>query len=259
MSNPDLPEELLDHVADLLHDETHALKNCCLVSKSWIPRARNHLFAGVAFRSPNNLRSWKKMFPDPSTSPAYYTRALVIKFPQVADAEEGCWIPTFSRVVNLKVDTRAATGDDLVRLTRLHESAPAIKSFTAVFTTAQSSRVSDLACSFPLVENLCLIGYGPRVGNTDGSENQQAFVRPTGQLSLTGSLKISVAEGMDPIASRLLALQDGLRFRELELKLYREGDVSLTRALIERCNPALETLRIHYRLRGTLIQCLWRH
>ena len=46
------------------------------------------------------------MFPDLSTSPADYIRSLLTKRPQVAmvaDAKEGDWIPTFSRVVHLEM------------------------------------------------------------------------------------------------------------------------------------------------------------
>src|ERR1700753_246461 len=50
MSGPRLPAELLDHIADLLRDR-ETLESCCLVSKSWIPRARKHLFACVAFHT----------------------------------------------------------------------------------------------------------------------------------------------------------------------------------------------------------------
>jgi len=37
-SNPYLPPEILDYIVDLLHNSPNALKECCLVSKSWIPR-----------------------------------------------------------------------------------------------------------------------------------------------------------------------------------------------------------------------------
>ena len=71
MSNPHrhLPPEILDSVIDLLHDEPETLKQCFLVSKSWVPRTRRHLFAYIKFRSASDLRSWKKAFPDVADSP----------------------------------------------------------------------------------------------------------------------------------------------------------------------------------------------
>ena len=38
MSNLHLPAETLDHIVDHLHDTKDALRNCCLGSKSWVPR-----------------------------------------------------------------------------------------------------------------------------------------------------------------------------------------------------------------------------
>jgi len=105
MSNPRLPAELLDHVVDFLHDTKYALRSCCLVSKLWIPRTRMHLFADVTFLAETRLESWKETFPDPSTSPAHYTKTLFIDclLVTVSDAEAGGWIRSFSRVMHLKM------------------------------------------------------------------------------------------------------------------------------------------------------------
>jgi len=104
-----LPPELLDHIVDLLHDSKTTLRNCCLVSKQWIPRTRKHLFADIRFDTEKKLERWKEMFPDPSTSPGHYTVTLLVDYLRVtaadADAESGGWIRGFSRVVYLKVVT----------------------------------------------------------------------------------------------------------------------------------------------------------
>jgi hypothetical protein len=113
MSGPHLPAELLDHIVDHLHDTLDALRNCCLVSKSWIPRARKHLFADIAFRTVRSLQSWEGTFPDPSTSPAHYTKSLSVSCPQVvttSDAEAGGWIRGFSRIVRLEVGSQTSRG-----------------------------------------------------------------------------------------------------------------------------------------------------
>ena len=44
MSTPSLPPEILDLIVGHLCDKT-ALKTCCIVSKSWVPRNRAYLFA----------------------------------------------------------------------------------------------------------------------------------------------------------------------------------------------------------------------
>ena len=82
-----------------LHDQQTTLKACCLVSKSWILWTRKHLFARVEFDTEeSHIELWKETFPDPPSSPAYYTRTLSISGPLVitaADGDEGGWILTF--------------------------------------------------------------------------------------------------------------------------------------------------------------------
>ena len=82
MSDPSgtyFPPEILDFVIDLLRDEPQALKKCSLVSESWIPRTRKHLFATVKFQSSVDLEAWKGTFPDPAGSPAYNSRLLSVR------------------------------------------------------------------------------------------------------------------------------------------------------------------------------------
>ncbi|KAF9789295.1 hypothetical protein BJ322DRAFT_1000309, partial [Thelephora terrestris] len=47
MSNRFIPPEICDHIVDFLHDDPKTLKQCCLCSRSWVPRTRKHLFAVV--------------------------------------------------------------------------------------------------------------------------------------------------------------------------------------------------------------------
>ena len=105
MSTPRLPEELLDHIADSHLQGLEVFRNCCLVSKSWVPRTRRQLFAEINFATIEELRSWKENFPDPSTSPAQYANTLFFRCLQVAGAnvETGDWITGFSRVAHLGV------------------------------------------------------------------------------------------------------------------------------------------------------------
>ena len=103
MSDPRLLPEISDYIVDLLYDEPQALKQCCLVSKSWVPRTRRYLFRTVLFRRDTGVDAWKKAFPNPANSPAYHTHSLSFEEITAADVEDGSWIRAFSNVVRLCV------------------------------------------------------------------------------------------------------------------------------------------------------------
>ena len=253
MSNPDLPPELLDHVVDLLQDTRDALKNCCLVAKSWIPRSRRHLFARIAFLDAAGLRSWKTAFPDPSTSPASHTRFLLVKYPQditAADAEEGGWIPTFSRVVHFEVvipcrkPFAGPYADQLeVSLIPFHEFSPALRSLRVESVYFPLPPIVNLIYSFPCFQDLVVVVLD-RFGRSDRFYKQPLVIKPPSPLAFTGVLELFLKVEMDPIASRLLSLPNSLHFQELRLTWTHEGDILLTTALVERCSPTLEILEI---------------
>lgn len=77
---PSLAPEILDLVVDHLRDEPTTLKACCLISRSWVPRARQHLFAEIRFGLAGfrGIGSWMVAFPDPSGLPARYACRLGI-------------------------------------------------------------------------------------------------------------------------------------------------------------------------------------
>ena len=256
MSNPRLPAELLDHTVDLLHDSRDTLKRCCLVSKSWIPRARKHLFAATTFRAKGDLQSWKGMFPNPSTSPARYTKSLSIKrllAVPASDAEEGGWIRTFSRVLHFEIEISRM--DDYEYLFLFHGFSPALKSLKLVaFSALPLSRLFNLILSFPLLEDLSLCTFG-RFSTVKGDDlnGQLTAIQPSNLPLFTGSLELSLGYGMDPIASGLLLLQNGLRFGKLNLSWKHEDDISLTRELVEMCCSTLESLWISNSFQGMFV------
>ena len=196
MSDPHLPAEMLDHIVDHLHDAKDTLNNCGIVSKSWVPRTRNHLFADIDFRTEEVLESWKEMFPDPSTSPARYTRTLSVGRPDVitaADAEAGGWITGFSRVVHLEVDDHKNFFDESeVSLVPLHGLSPIVKSLRIFTPSLRFSHVFNLVLSFPLLEDLDVTVGMPE--NEDGGGPEEVERLTAAQLScpprFTGTLKL---------------------------------------------------------------------
>ena len=163
MSNPHLPAEMLDHVVDLLHDTKHTLENCCLVSKPWIPRTREHLFVSIGFHTEAELESWKERFPDPPMFPARYAKTLTVDCPHIvtaADGKAGGRITGFSNVVHLEVSGRKMrTNESGIPLRPFHGFSPVIKSLRVDFLVLLPSQVFDLILSFPYLEDLTVIAY----------------------------------------------------------------------------------------------------
>ena len=250
MSTPRLLEELLDHVVDHLHDERANLENCCLVSKSWIPRARKHLFSTISIRGAGNLQSWKNAFPDPSSSPARYTKTLVIGCPEVVAIEDvvaGGWLSAFSRVVRLAMHV-PSVGDGLdqqdISLIPFHGLFPAIRSLSIHLITFPSSPIFNLICSFPTLENLHVEVCKRLTDRVDGFDVQQSPVQTLNPPAFSGSLKLQVKGGWNPLIHPLLSLPSGIHFRSLCLALNDEKDVSSAVTLVERCHSTLESLRL---------------
>ena len=260
MSNPYLPPELLDHIVDLLHDDQNALRKCCLVSKSWIPRTRKHLFAEIVLFTEERLESGKKMFPDPSTSPVCFTKRLCaesIHVVEAAGAEAGGWLRGFSRIVHLGVETLdlyPAGTDKVIYLTPFHGFAQTVKSLRVGSVFYPPSWIFDLILSFPLLVDLAVTNYRFSVDGGGGSGGSSAAVRPSNPPVFTGALELRLKEGLRPIAGRLLSLSGSVRFRELTLTWHCGEDIQLTTALVGECSHTLESLSIISGLRGVSVQ-----
>jgi hypothetical protein len=259
MSNPHLPAEILDHVVDNLHDAQDALRNCCLTSKSWVPRTRKHLFVDVAFLTPKSLQSWKEIFPDPSVSPAHYAKTLFVGCTEVVTAagvEAGGWIRAFSRVEHLEINTPNKSATPLVPF---HGLSPAIRSLRVSVFVLLPSQVFNLILSFPLLEDLAVNTYNETsADNGDGSgrDEMPTAAWPLTPPVFTGSLNLGLAGGMKPFTRRLLSLVGGIHFRKLTVRWSHSEDSLATVALVERCSRTLKSLNIAYNILCKLIRHL---
>ncbi|KDR80716.1 hypothetical protein GALMADRAFT_241132 [Galerina marginata CBS 339.88] len=52
-----LPQEIFDNVIDHFHADFHTLRNCALVSPSWLSSARAHLFHRISLNPPKNTQT----------------------------------------------------------------------------------------------------------------------------------------------------------------------------------------------------------
>ncbi|KAF9644801.1 hypothetical protein BDM02DRAFT_3190251 [Thelephora ganbajun] len=245
MSNPHqphLPPEILDHIVDFLCDEPETLKQCCLVSKSWVSRTRKHLFANVEFSTADDLEAWKQMFPDPARSPAHHTCTLSIDCIwaiEEADAEEGGWIPTFSRVngVRLRVRTDPISPNEFeIPLTLFHKLSP-LKSLRVVTIFYQCSRFWNVIQTLPLLEDLTLIGHG------GGKWESLPAVYPSASPAFTGTLELDLYT-MEGITRRLLGLPNGLHFRRLVFSWRHKEDLRWMEELVAACSHTVKSLDV---------------
>jgi len=229
-----LPPEILDLIIDHLHDEPATLRACCTASKSWVPRTRTHLFAHVKFTRNFPVGSWAEVFPDPSNSPAHYTRTLAVghKATATAGTDVGRWIRVFHNVAHLHLSYHSGS------FTLYHGLSPTVRSLRLRFPHAQPSGILALMCSFPLLEDFTLLLH---------DQGNEAGRRTTLSTSprLTGSLELrSVIGGIGPFARRLLDLPNGLNFTRIDLSCTEETDFESTTDLVSGCSNTLEYLDV---------------
>jgi len=225
--SPSLPPETLDAIIDHLHDEPTTLKTCCTVSKSWVPRTRRHLFARVEFLT-SDLEVWKETFPDPSNSPAHYTRSLSIY--GITDADD--WIRAFHNVEHLLLQ-----GTGWFPLVPFYALSPAVRSLHLIYATIDAF---DLICSLPLLEDLVLFDLHPQQADPPfGGWNA-----PSTSPKLTGSLDLRVSWEFHSIVHKLCSLPNGLHFTKIALR-FTAGETQPTVDLVSKCSDTLESLTIN--------------
>ena len=256
MSNPGLPPEILDYIVDFLQDDLLSLEQCCLVSKSWVPRARRHIFYIIEFETQEDLDKWKKAFPDPSNSPAQYTRILVMSYFRIVveeDVTEGGWIPTFPRAMHLELrsEGRAYVPELDVSLTPFSKLSPNVKSLSVVSFLGPRLQVFNLIRSLPFLEDLSLVCCVPAKGD-DGRDGPQTAVPSPISPKLTGTLELLPLRDMAVTVRRLLDLPSGIHFRTLELSWYEEGEHHYLTELVVACSDTLESLDVTYELKGAV-------
>ena len=241
MPRPDLPPEILDSIVEFLYGETKALKQCCLVSKSWIPRTRKHLFAVIKFCNLDDIEAWKKTFPDPSNSPAHHTCALEVYCSEVIS------VPTFPCLVRLEVISLSSQ----MNLTPFYELPPTLKSlFLSTIFTLPLSKVFNLIRSLPSLENLSLIGSEDEINYNDPDDPYTVVPSPPSP-PLSGTLKLCLFGEIAGTVRRLLGLPSGLHFRVFRLQWYEREDLRHIVDLVTACSHTLEFLELTYAQKGT--------
>ena len=77
---PRIPQEIIGEILGHLNasdSDLRALQLCALVSRSWAPSCRRHLFRTIVFTS-QKMAKWLEAFPVPEESPACHVRDLSV-------------------------------------------------------------------------------------------------------------------------------------------------------------------------------------
>ena len=241
---PRLPPEVVDDIIELLHDDRIALHRCCLVLKSWIPRARSHLFTKIKLDKKSSPKAWGELFPDPTKSPAGHVRTLFISGVdfQVEGAEESGWIQSFIKVTHFIV-----YGIKNAKLKFFHNFSPALKSLHVSSDSGPLSDILALACSFPLLEDLKYRNFQPIKSIDQGG----AAFQPLSSPAFNGTLTL---EGywLEAITIQMLNLSCGLHFKKIVWRVHyteHEGpEFWWMRELVKSCSHALEYIDIGFYL-----------
>ena len=244
-----LPPEIFDLITKYLCDYPAALKACCLVSKSWVPRIQKHLFAHIYFGDgESSVDSWTKAFPDPSNSPAHHTRFIWISDTL---SDESTWVRSFCHIEALAIHAYQLADTIDTSLIHLHGLSPTLRSLQLAHHSI--SEAFDLIYSFPLLEDLTLRCWPEN--DAEGDE----WVAPSTSPKFTGTLHL--VDHVRSIARRLLALPDGPHFTKIVIQCPGK-DAGSTKDLVLRCSDTLESLLVDHTFSSTfppfpgVCQCL---
>lgn len=226
-----LPPELYDKIIDQLRDQSDALKSCSVVSKSWTPRSRHHLFSTIRFGSDLGVVAWQNKFSDACNPPAHHARTLLVRSVGVFPENP---FSSLCNVTRLSLDVHPSDGQRPISFSQLHGFAPSLKLFQMTFKALGLTEVLNLVCSFPLLDHLGLWGQ-PIPSDTK-------FAPATPSPTFSGSLCLMVPPVMRIVANQLISLPGGINFRELVLPWFAE--LSATEDLISACSHSLESLHL---------------
>lgn len=232
------PAEIFDLIVDHLHDEPTALRSCCLISNSWISRARRHLFLRVRLNLHGKyaIQVWMKGFPDASNSPGHHTRTLELNgVDSTMDASvvAPTWVHHFGHIKELKLERCVGGAFIPGSLVQLCGLSPTLKSLRVSHALTLLSDLFNLICSFPLLEDLglhCITTLG-----FNDKWHTSTSPRLDGSLHLT-----------DPnpsLVRRLSDLQNGPNFAHITAKCPVESAEPVV-DLISKCSVTLESLTV---------------
>ena len=234
---PRIPQDIIDEILDHLVTDSGAghLRKCALISKSWVPSCRRHLFHTVTFTTAS-VREWFKTFPLPEESPAHHVRDLRVWIGGGNRVPEKFFEYTVWFANAGKISLLGHGGFPLLRSPSLWRFPQHVTSLTIDTSTVTLVHVRDIMAQLPNLDDLSLLGFLIPVGESVlpgiGATVRGRF---GGQLTLRGGYTRKETMNM------LLEIPSGLHFTEVEISCMRDRLPSVLR-LIEACSKTLVKL-----------------
>ena len=233
-----LPQDIIDEILDYLAtgSDLGSLRSCALVSRSWVPSCRRHLFHVVHF-TPVNIDRWLKTFPVPEDSPAHHVRDLRFSIGGDVGAHKRFseYTPRFTNVDSI---TLLGYGGFqqlwILPFGRLPQSVTSLTVDTDGFTPSQ---VQGVMAQLPNLNDLSISGHLIIVDAEDILQGRGAVLR--GRFG--GRLRFSGHHTCLGVVDMLLEVPTGLHFTEMSI--FTPHDCLLhTVRLAEACGKTLVKL-----------------
>ena len=225
---PRIPQDTINEILDHLVADSDfgSLRASALVSKSWIPSCRKHLFYNVDFTS-KNMNRWLKTFPIPDQSPARYVRNLRLWIRRIPRGlfKHSAYLKNVRRM--FLVGWGKVLGFQLPSLWVLPQSVTSLTIDTGAVTLVE---IRDIMVRLPNLDDLSLPGpLFPMDRREVRGIGKALRGRFRGKLVLHNIRSTN----MD-VVSTLLEIPTGLHFTEVEIQCARECLPPVVK-LVEAC------------------------
>ena len=238
---PGIPQEIIDEILGHLAtaSDTRSLQSCVLVSRSWVPSCRKHIFHTTWF-TPSSMSRWLEAFPVPEESPAHHIKDLrfwvgVETWPPEEFFERTPWFTNVQRVCLWESGV-----SPLSPTPSFWRFPPSITSLTISMDMATPLRIREILAELPNLDDLSLSGYFPTVPSVLGGEVPRTRAVMRGRFG--GKLELLKGLAEEDVMKMLLEVPTGLHFTEIRIDGAGEWGLPATMKLLDACAKTLVKL-----------------
>ena len=234
---PTIPQEIIDEILDNLSADSdlRSLQSCALVSKSWVPSCRRHLFHTILFTS-TDMAKWLETFLVPEESPAHQVRDLRFSIgkydsPREKFFEYAPWFTNVERITLLGYGCLQP-----LWMSSFRWLSQSVNSLTIGADMIAIVQIQDIMARLPNLDNLSLSGSLVAV-----DMNPLIGTCPVLKGRFGGKLRLLRGHASAGIVDTLLEIPTGLHFTEVEIRSAHECLLSTVR-LVEAYTKTLVKL-----------------